>query len=129
MTEQDPFEQLEARRGEIDKIRQALTSPAWVDTILPFLEREKLIKANELVAATCIDKPEPLRVIALGNRVATLEWVRTALLSKVREFDMEYAHEAERVRTQDQEREAGESLLEQGRSNRFELPPEGYTGE
>ena len=112
MSDTDPFIALEARRVEAEKIRMAVTSPAWTEVILPFLEHEKLARANELVAATCAEKPDALRIVGLGNRVATLEWVRTRLMSKIKEFDLEYAQEQARQDRDAADNRAAAELVE-----------------
>ena len=125
-------EQLDAMREEIQQFRSALSSPAWTEVFLPWLTEAKVARANELVQACTTEKPDPLRIVGLGNRVATIEWVRVALTQKIQQFDLQQRLLAERIAQQEEEDEYHRQVVAEGHSNPYihgAVPPEGYTGE
>lgn len=128
----DEAAKLEAMAEEIQAFRGALASPAWTDVILPWLTRAKISRANELIQATTAEKPDPIRCVALGNRVATLEWARTAMVQHVQTYDLQQKLLAERVAQEVEEDQYHQQVVDVGRSNPFVAgpnPPEGYTSE
>jgi len=128
----DEAAKLEAMAEEIQQFRGALASPAWTDVILPYLTKAKINRANELIKATTCEKPDPILAIALGNRVATIEWMRTSMTQTIQTYDLQQKLLAERIAQEETEDAYHRQIVDQGRSNPFVIgadPPEGYTGE